>query len=78
MGVGRAAAVGGGDRVMTECFSTERTARKTFVCSRCTQRIKPGTRYREHRLPPNSEIGNIGWWRLRNHLVCPPYPEVRW
>lgn len=51
-----------------------RTARKTHRCqnesSRCTRLIRPGDRYVLASLPPNSDLGNVGWWNLRSCAGC--------
>jgi hypothetical protein len=49
-------------------FTVERTARKRRRCSVCTKRIEPGERYLAHALPPDSELGNEGWWHTAAHL----------
>jgi len=50
-----------------------RTARKQHECggerAECADRIEPGARYVEMKLPPNSDMGNPDWWLMR---VCVP------
>jgi hypothetical protein len=58
-----------------EEYWQDRTARKQHRCesdhgTRCTNRIEPGTRYIVMTLPPNSDIGNPSWWRMKVCLPC--------
>lgn len=58
-----------------EEYWTGRTARKRHRCEssaqRCTERsINPGDRYVEMSLPPNSDMGNAEWWRVKACLAC--------
>lgn len=34
--------------------------------------IEPGQRYVASALPPNSDIGNLGWWHNRMCMDCAP------
>jgi hypothetical protein len=58
-----------------EEYWTGRTARKRHQCessaARCDDRyIEPGARYIEMSLPPNSDMGNADWWRVKACLKC--------
>jgi len=47
----------------------ERMARKAHTCGRCRLPIRPGTRYREWKLPPGDiDVANTRWWRDRVHF----------
>jgi len=58
-------------------LTTERTARKEHRCARCNGRIKPGERYHDHAVTPNSDLGNEGWWHERTHIseLCVTYAD---
>lgn len=51
-----------------------RTARKTHHCDtqshRCARTIQPGERYAHYSLPPNSDMGNEGWWTAKTCAAC--------
>ncbi|WP_431892699.1 hypothetical protein [Micromonospora haikouensis] len=54
---------------------TIRTARKQHTCeadtgTRCRTTIEPGDRYLLASLPPNSEMGNPDWWRMKICRGC--------
>ncbi|MER5703492.1 hypothetical protein ABT023_16325 [Micromonospora sp. NPDC002296] len=54
---------------------TVRTARKSHCCeadtgTRCRTAIRPGERYLLASLPPNGELGNTTWWRLKVCVGC--------
>ncbi|MEU4777490.1 hypothetical protein [Micromonospora sp. NPDC023633] len=58
---------------------TVHTARKTHHCesdtgTRCRTTIQPGDRYLLAALPPNGELGNTTWWRMK---ICEPC-ATRW
>lgn len=57
-----------------EEYWTGRTARKRHVCEGekpgCPGGVEPGQRYVEMKLPPNSDLGNQGWWRMRVCRSC--------
>jgi hypothetical protein len=58
-----------------EEYWTGRAAQKRYRCESeritpCAGYIEPGQRYVAMELPPGSEIGNQGWWRLKVCLPC--------
>lgn len=67
---------------MSESLYREHTARRDYRCGReCGSTIRAGSRYVVASLPPNSEMGNTGWWSMRLHgrdyNDCPTYhPEA--
>ncbi len=56
-----------------ECLVTRRRARRQHRCDKCRKPIMPGQEYNKYALPPDSDIGNIGWWTMKCHLPadCP-------
>lgn len=56
-----------------EEYLSLRVARKTWYCESkqtgCARKIEPGQQYVIAELPPNSDVGNTGWWRIP---VCSP------
>jgi hypothetical protein len=58
-----------------EEYWTLRTARKRYRCESeritpCAGYIEPSQQYVSMELPPDSEVGNTTWWRLRCCLPC--------
>ena len=56
-------------------FTRERTARKQHQCANCLHPVRPGQRYLYHAIPPESDIGNPGWWHSITHLT---YDDCTW
>lgn len=52
---------------MRESLLTWRTARKRHRCEFCREPIEPGERYVSAALPPNTDVGNVGWWHSASH-----------
>lgn len=65
-----------GQRVRNrEEYWTLRRARRRYQCQTeritpCAGYIEPGQQYVVLDLPPNSDIGNPEWWRMRCCLPC--------
>ncbi len=58
-----------------ESLKSYRTARIRKYCENSAMRppfhhIEPGERYLRAALPPNSDIGNIGWWTMNICKRC--------
>ena len=55
-----------------ESLKTFRTARTRKPCQRwaCYKTIWPGQRYLRAALPPNSDMGNVGWWTMNICQAC--------
>lgn len=51
--------------------STVRVAAKRHRCDRCGRSILVGERHREAvASPQHDDLGNVGWWRLRECSHC--------
>lgn len=63
-----------------EEYLTVHKARRPHRCETdrgapCRQTIPAGERYTMAKLPPDSDIGNDHWWRMRICQTCRPIPQ---